>query len=215
MTPLHGGRTRDFQLNYHLGRNDAPEFDQGQPGRIDLARFLVEKILIKDLTRRPLRLVELGCGAGDITGPYSQGQVFTGPRGEVNTAGIEVHGYDVVPVAKQKCAARWPLMQFHLGPVEEQEPIDCDVLVMCEFLEHVADPISIAKAWMPHARWAIIGHPLDEPDPPYEHGHCWSYSEEDWLNWFGLAPMPIWEKFVFPMGYFPTMIMGHGGIPGG
>lgn len=213
MKPLHGGRTEDWQIQYHLGRNDAPEFDKGQPGRIDLARFLVEKILWKDLRRRPLKIVELGCGAGDISGPYGEGWPYITPRGAIDTTGIEVHGYDVVPIAEQKCHERWPHMQFHLGKVEEQEPQDCDILIMCEFLEHVADPIRIAREWMPRARWAIIGHPLNEPDPPYEFGHCWSYTEEDWLNWFSFGPMPVWEKFVFPMGYFETMIMGHGGNP--
>lgn len=212
MTPLHGGRTREFQLQYHLGRNDAPEFDQGQPGRIDLARFLIEKILLKDLKRRPLRIVELGCGAGDVSGPYSGSGAYAYPRGLLDTSQIEVIGVDVVPIAKEKCNARWPEMNFVLSPVEDLEPVDCDILVMTEFLEHLADPVSVVKAWMPHAKWAVIGHPLNEPDPPFEHGHSWSYTMEDWLAWFGFTPMPIWEAFRFPMGYYPEMVMGHGGI---
>jgi SAM-dependent methyltransferase len=213
VTPLHGGRTREFQVQYHLGRNDAPEFDQGQPGRIDLARFLIEKILLKDLRRRPLRIVELGCGAGDVSGPYAGDGAYAFPRGLLSTAGIEVVGIDVVPIAKEKCNARWPEMNFILADVQDVEPMDCDILVMTEFLEHLADPMAVAAAWMPHAKWAVIGHPLNEPDPPYEHGHSWSYTEEDWRNWFALTPMPIWEMFKFPMGYYPEMIMGHGGTP--
>lgn len=213
MKPLHGGRSKNFQLDYHLKRNDAPEFDQGQPGRIDLARFLIEKILVKDLRRRPLRIVELGCGAGDVSGPFSGDGSFYTPRGSIHCGGIEVVGVDVVPIAKEKCAARWPKMEFILSPVEDLEPMDCDILVMTEFLEHLADPLTVASKWMPHAKWAVIGHPLNEPDPPYEHGHAWSYSMEDFLGWFGLAPMPIWEVFRFPMGYYEEMVMGHGGNP--
>lgn len=211
MKPLHGGRTREFQHSYHLGRNDAPEFDQGQPGRIDLARFLIEKILVKDLRRRPLRIVELGCGAGDVTGPYSKRELYNGPRGEILTTGIEVIGVDVVPVAKEKCNRRWPDMNFVLSPVEELEPVDCDILVMTEFLEHLADPIAVAERWMPHARWAVIGHPLNEPDPPYEHGHAWSYDMDDLHAWFAFGEMPIWEIFRFRMGYYDEMVMAHGG----
>lgn len=188
-------RSRQEQIDYHLRRNDAPEFDKGQPGRIDLARFFVDKILKKDLTRRPLKFIELGCGAGDITGPYSND--------------IEVHGYDVVPVARETCNRRWPNMQFHLGPVEEAEPQECDLLVMCEFLEHVDDPISIVQKWLPLAKWAIIGHPLNEPNPPYETGHIWSYTRRDWHNWFDMANHHVWERIEFPMGYYEAMVLGH------
>lgn len=196
-------RTRQQQLSYHLDRNDAPEFDKGQPGRIDLARFLVDKILKKDLTRRPLKFIELGCGAGDITGPYADGH-YADDEGR-----IEVHGYDVVPVAQETCARRWPEMQFHLGPVEETEPQECDLLVMCEFLEHVDDPIQIVKDWLPKAKWAIIGHPLNEPNPPYETGHIWSYTLEDWNNWFAMGGHHVWERLLFPMGFYENMVLGH------
>ena len=211
-------RTRDEQIEYHLKRNDAPEFDKQQPGRVDLARFLVDKILKKDLTRRPLTFIELGCGAGDITGPYASeswaeattfGDMLANQRTQLRVPEIEVHGYDVVPIAQEVCATRWPLMQFHLGRVEDAIPIECDLLVMCEFLEHVDDPISIVKEWLPLAKWAIIGHPLNEPSPPYETGHIWSYTREDWYAWFEMGGHHVWERFEFPMGYYDPMVMGH------
>jgi trans-aconitate methyltransferase len=190
-----GVRDYQQQIQYHLDDGRAPEFDKGQPGRVDLARFLIDKILKKDLTRRPLKFVELGCGAGDITGPYS---------GE-----IEVHGYDVTPMAQETCNRRWPEMNFHLQPVEEVEPYECDLLVLCEFLEHVDDPIKIVSDWLPLAKWAVIGHPLNEPDPPFEPGHIWSYTLDDWHHWFELGGHHIWERFLFPMGYWDNMVMGH------
>ena len=185
------------------------EFDKGQPGRVDLARFLVDKILIKDLRQvfsQPIKIVELGCGAGDISGPYSSAVVL---RDGWVTYPAEVHGYDVVPAAKEACARRWPNMQFHLGPVEDQPPQECDLLIMCEFLEHVDDPVKIVQDWLPLAKWAIIGHPLNEPDPPYEPGHIWSYRLEDWHRWFTIGGHHIWERFLFPMGYWDNMVMGH------
>lgn len=192
-------RTREEQIDYHLRDGRAPEFDKGQPGRIELARFLIDKILHKDLTARPLTFIELGCGAGDITGPYTLPPPF----------GIHVIGYDVTPAAQETCARRWPDMEFHLQPVEEAEPQDCDVLVLCEVLEHLDDPVSLVRAWLPKARWAIIGHPLNEPNPPFESGHLWSYTREDWYDWFRIGGHHPWERFEFPMGVYDTMIMGH------
>lgn len=202
-------RSFDDQIAYHLADGRAPIFDENQPGRVELARFLIDKILKKDLTHRPLRLVELGCGAGDITGPYSGFEhAYQSPAG-YPAPGIEVHGWDVTPMAQQECARRWPFMNFHLQAVEAAEPMPCDILVMCEFLEHVDDPVKIVQDWMPLAKWSIIGHPLDEPIPPYEPGHIWSYSMADWKGWFDFGGHHIWERFNFPMGPY-EMVMGHG-----
>jgi hypothetical protein len=189
-------RDREEQIAYHLRDGRAPEFDKGQPGRIDLARFLVDKILKKELTERPLTFVELGCGAGDITGPYSDT--------------INVIGYDVTPAAQEACNRRWPDMTFHLKPVEEVEPYECDLLVLCEVLEHLDDPVSLVRAWLPKARWVIIGHPLNEPNPPFEHGHIWSYTREDWYDWFRMGGHYPWERLEFSMGVYDTMVIGHG-----
>lgn len=221
MKALHGGtRTFDSQREYHMADGRAINFEVGQAGRIDLARFLVEKILLKE-QGRPFRIVELGCGAGDISGPYSGSggghqpsmasldRIYTFPRGMIDTLGIEVIGIDWVPAAADACRERWPGMTFLLSPVEEVEPMKCDLLVMCEFLEHVTSPLTIVEKWMPRARWAIIGHPLDEPDPPFEPGHCWSYNERDWAFWFEHTNHQVWEKFTFPMGGWERMIMGH------
>jgi SAM-dependent methyltransferase len=211
-------RTQQEQLDYHLKRNDAPEFDVGQPGRIDLARLFIEKIMRKDL--RPgirvepepaLRFVELGCGAGDVTGPFSQPGwwPYIGGGG-YSTHNIEVVGIDVVPIAAQKIGERYPNMTAIVSPVEELEPMDCDLLVMTEFLEHVHDPVALTAKWMPHAKWALIGHPLNEPNPPYETGHIWSYTKDDWAAWFLNNGFHIWERILFPMGYWEDMVMGHG-----
>lgn len=223
-------RTQQEQIDYHLRRNDTPDFTQGQPGRIDLAKFLIEKIFAKDLPRtthggRPRRIVELGCGSGDISGPYSfERFVIPEPerlptdhlgRHEITTVAeildaCEVIGIDVVPQAAISVKERFPLMDIRIAQVEDVEPIECDILVMTEFLEHVHDPWSIVKAWMPKAHFAIIGHPLDEPNPPYETGHIWSYNLADWNAWFEATGHHVWERFLFPMGYYDNMVMGHG-----
>lgn len=201
-------RTQQEQLDYHLRRNDTPDFTQGQPGRISLAHHLIDKMLLKgDLPAEgPLKIVELGCGSGDISGPYSMGINL---RGGLWVAPTDVVGIDVVPQALS-AQQRFPRMDILISPVEELEPIECDLLVMCEFLEHVHDPWSIVRAWMPKTKWAIIGHPLDEPNPPYETGHIWSYNLADWNAWFEETGFHVWERFLFPMGYYENMVMGHG-----
>lgn len=204
-----GQRTEREALDYHLKRNDTPDFTAGQPGRIDLAHFLLEKILVKDLTRRPLKIIELGCGSGDVTGPFSlRDSVYTMPRGEIDTYGIEVLGIDVVPQALH-ARDRFPDMDIIISPVEGVAPMECDILVMTEFLEHVIDPEKIVRDWLPLAKWAVIGHPLDEPDPPFEVGHNWSYTLQDWHRWFEMGGHHAWERFLFPMGWWDNMVMGH------
>ena len=199
MRPI-GARTHEEQIEYHLHDGRAPEFDKGQPGRVELARFLIDKIIGYETARRNeaddhLTIWELGCGAGDISGPYA--------------AYHEVVGVDVTPAAAEACQRRWPGMTFLLSPVEQLEPQDCDILVMTEFLEHVTNPIAIVKDWMPRAKWAVVGHPLDEPNPAYEPGHVWSYDREDWRRWFEIGGHVWLEEFRFPMGPWDAMILGH------
>ncbi len=221
-----GERTAEEIISYHVGRNDTPNFTVGQRGRVELAHFLIDKILAKDLHRRPLKFVEIGCGSGDITGPYSNVHLtipepwrerrsdYTLSADGISTnarvdMGIEVVGIDVVPQAAISCGERWPNMTTIISPVENLDPIECDLLVLCETLEHLIDPVTVIQKWLPKAKWAIIGHPLDEPDPPYEPGHNYSYTREDWRNWFRIGGHGWFEEFRFPMAAWDAMIMGH------
>lgn len=209
-----GQRTTREALDYHLRRNDTPNFTVGQAGRVELAHYLIGRILAKALTERPLKIVELGCGSGDVTGPYAPPwRNYTSLSGETTDlveTGIEVVGIDVVPQSAISVPERFPNVTVLISPVEELEPIECDLLVMTEFLEHVIDPIGIVKNWGAKAKWMVIGHPLDEPDPPYEPGHNWSYTRADFYDWFRIAGHGVIEEFRFPMGPWDAMIMGHG-----
>lgn len=190
------GQARTFaeQIEYHLEDGRAPVFEVSQPGRVETARYLIRKIL--DEIGEGRTIVELGCGAGDVSGPFAS----------KNT----VHGYDITAAAKVACNERFPQMIFTLAAVEHIDPIECDILVMTEFLEHVDNPVAIIQKWMPLAGWSIIGHPLDEPDPPFEPGHIWSYTREDFQRWFPLGGHRMHEEFRFPMGPWDAMILGHG-----
>jgi hypothetical protein len=84
---------------------------------------------------------------------------------------------------------------------------------MTEFLEHLYDPWSVVRQWMPHANFAIIGHPLNEPTPPFERGHIWTYELADWYAWFGEFGWSVEEVYRFPMGPYPEMVLGWGRRP--
>ena len=92
--------------------------------------------------------------------------------------------------------------------VEDVPPVDCDILVLCEILEHIEDPISLVTAWLPLAKHVIIGHPLvgDGWDP--EEGHLWAYYDEDFHNWFPMGGHELAGSMEFPMGY--RMVLGRG-----
>jgi 2-polyprenyl-3-methyl-5-hydroxy-6-metoxy-1,4-benzoquinol methylase len=120
---------------------------------------------------RKASIVEPGCSAGDISGPFSE---------EHN-----VWGCDIVPAAVAATERRYPKMTVVEGMAENMAPIECDVLVLCEFLEHIHDPMGFVKRWMPLARHTIISHPLVgdgtwDPEP----GHIWAYYEEDFRAWW-------------------------------
>ena len=188
-------RDREQQLQYHLDDGRSPIFEETQEERIAFSRYLLDRVLKKCKT--PSLIWDLGCGAGDVTGPVSNIHL--------------VHGVDLVPKSEEECARRFPSLRFHRIPVENLEPYWTDVLVMCEFLEHVDDPIEIVKTWGSRAGWMIIGHPLYEPaNAPIEPGHSWSYTEEDFDNWFTIAGHSLREKFLFPMGSWKYMAYGYG-----
>lgn len=179
----------------HLADGRAPCFSESnQWVRIHRCRRLLDAALRECPT--PAMIVELGCGAGDISGPQAEKH--------------RVIGVDIVPEAQRVCAERWPKMEFRLMPVEDLQPFPCDVLVLCEFLEHVAEPEAIVKSWLPKARWSIIGHPLNEGDDWGEEGHTWSYDEEDFLRWFELGGYELVSHSKFSMSIYAEMALGIG-----
>lgn len=164
-----------------------------QRQRIEVARYLLTKAISE--CKEPKIIYELGCGAGEISGPFSHI--------------AKVTGVEIIPAALKTCKRLWPNMTLISQPVEQIEPAKCSVLVMCEFLEHILDPISLVQKWLPRAEYAVIGHPLNEPDPPFEKGHCWSYSWEDYLGWLGKGGHELIFAQIFPVPpCYPTAVYG-------
>jgi len=168
-------------------------FADWQWDRISKAREFVSKAISDSGLERAV-IWEPGCSAGDIAGFF--------------TPEHDAYGVDVVPAAVAATRERYPLMHVEEAIAENIEPQECDVLVLCEFLEHIVDPIKFVKEWMPLAKYVVIGHPLvgDGYDP--EAGHMWAYNDEDFRAWFPLGGHRAIEAVEFPMGY--RMVLGWG-----
>jgi hypothetical protein len=144
--------------------------------------------------RKGLRIVELGCGTMDISGPFSKDNL--------------VYGVECNPESARIAVERWP--DAHVN-VFSLQPEACDVLILCEFLEHIPEPSSLVSDWLPLAKQCVISHPLDgDITGDLSAGeHQWSYSEEDFRNWFTIGGHELVEHEVFKMGGY-QIILGRG-----
>ena len=136
-------------------------------------------------------ITELGCGAADISGHF--------------TVAHRVHAYDCNPDSLKVARERHGNFAA-TGVIPEPHP--SDVLIMCEFLEHLADPMAMVKAWLPLAQTAVISHPI-EGDMTGDNSageHQWSLSEADFLGWFAAGGHEIVEQERFRMGGYNIAI---------
>lgn len=188
--------THDETIAYNLrdGGTAVTIFADHQNYRVEKAKLFVKSAL-SAMEPGTAVIVEPGCSAGDISGP------FTGWA-------KDVIGIDVVPAAVELARKRYPDMTVVEGIADDMDPIDCDILVLCEFLEHITDPVSFVSAWLPRARYVVIGHPLNDPGG-MEQGHVWSYTYEDYLRWFTIGGHEMVEIHLFS-GPFPEMVLGMG-----
>lgn len=186
--------THEQIIEYNLrdGGKAVSIFLDIQTGRVMTARGIIETILVE--LGRPAVIWELGCSAGDISGHFAEEH--------------EVHGVDVTPHAVELTRQRYPKMDVQLAEAEDITPQPCDILVLCEFMEHVTDPVKLITDWAPLAEYLVIGHPLvgDGHDP--EEGHLWAYEESDFRAWFEMTGFTLRDSWTFPMGYH--MIIGWG-----
>jgi len=185
----------DDAVVYNL-RGDGQEFTifgVVQSDRVGKAREIIEAVRQDDPSAR--KIIELGCSTGDISGYFAQT--------------CDVIGVDVVPGAVAEAKRRYPMGRWLEARVESLTPEHCDILVLCEFLEHVADPILLAREWMPLAKHVVIGHPVvgsgDDPEP----GHLWAYDARDFDDWWRIGGHEMVRAYSFAMGPY-QMVMGWG-----
>jgi hypothetical protein len=185
-------RSAEDGLNFHRStKARVYSEDDVQKERIERSRKMVDACVAG---RSGLRIVELGCGTLDISGPFSTQHV--------------VYGVECNPEAARIASERWP--HAHVNVISLQ-PEACDVLVLCEFLEHIPDPCELVKAWLPLAKQVVISHPLNGDLTGDLSGgeHQWSFNEGDFANWFWLGGHELVGYEVFTMSDY-QIILGRG-----
>jgi hypothetical protein len=186
-------RTSKEGVDVHSNLSRVYEGDGSHGPRIIKAREYVSNC--------PGAIVELGCGTGDICGPFSRER--------------DVRGYDCSAAALCEARGRFPKASFYQSEIDSLRPRAGGVLVMCEFLEHINDPIHVAQAWLPCFEFSVISHPLNEIDLirsgiDLSGGeHVWSYDTNDFTNWFAVGNHELVQSEVFQMGSY-KIIIGRG-----
>ncbi len=108
------------------------------------------RAVIDRLPIKPLRIAELGCGAGEVLNQLHR----------VLSSEIEFFGYDISPRAIELCRSREKdRLNFILGDVSEGAYFD--VLLALDVLEHVDDYLGFLRAIRSHANIKIFHIPLD------------------------------------------------------
>lgn len=155
----------------------------------------VRKLIAKYLPFCSKDIIELGCGTGDISGPFAE---------EAMVLGFDCND-DAVKLAKK----RFPLGCFMQGEIDKLYPTHCGVLVLSEVLEHLHDPLGLVKKWGALCEYMVISHPLDEDVRSGLSGgdHQWSFDEKDFAEWF--QGFQILDKQVVEMGSY-RCILGAG-----
>lgn len=164
--------------------------------RITKAREAVELALKLADSPDPW-ICELGCGTGDISGHFTD-------RAKALLVDCNIEALKIVQ-------QRFPLALTNVGPIDSFKPFKATVVVMCEILEHLQDPLSVVEKWLPMSEYAVISHPIDEPaDSPLSAGeHQWSFNDFDFQLWFSMGNHELIERETFRMGSY-TIALGVG-----
>jgi 2-polyprenyl-3-methyl-5-hydroxy-6-metoxy-1,4-benzoquinol methylase len=163
-----------------------------QRPRILLSRKYVETALTLCEIERP-RLCEIGCGVLDICGPFALKEAY-------------VTGYEFHQESVDFGVAQYPNATIYWKDVNEMLEVDCDILVACEILEHIDDPIRLMNTVSKDAKILVIS--INEPNNSRitDGEHCWSFTENDFDNWFVQNGFTIRSKECFENGRLHSMI---------
>lgn len=186
---------RDLAVE-RIYETDSVQADRIQRSRRMIARML-EVMKTPDSAHTFRHIVEPGCGFADIGGYFSQGHHVTGIEANPNHA--------------LACSKRWPWMTVKPGNIEATKPMDCDLLILCETLEHLAEPMAFCQLWLPKAKYAVISCPIggDLQGDISGGDHVWSFSESDFTDFFQVGGHEVREIERFQMGSY-TVFLGWG-----
>lgn len=174
--------------------------DPIQKDRIRRARHLLSTILISTskepyTVHRRQKIVELGANGGDITGFFSWGHDVTQ---------FEISHHCLSYIAKT-----YPWVKVRCEDFTAIKPIDCDILVLSEVLEHLADPLKVVKDWLPRAKYALISSPLEgdlkSDGSAGEHVH--SFSASDFNDFVEAGLHTVVKEVTFQMGIYTIQQM--------
>ena len=177
-------------LKFHENANVViPTHFRSQRDRVYKTRPYVQMAISLLRTEDPNKkasIAEVGCGTMSISGPFSK---F-----------CDVHGYDCNAKSLEVAKVRYPKICRHVTTLDENTKVEGDILVMCEVLEHLRNPIPVVKSLMPQCKYAVITHPLNEPltNKPARIGfHCWQYDLDDLMSWFSMTGYDILKYETF------------------
>lgn len=175
------------------------ENDQFHEERVRLSRRVLGAGLAEHFQKNKshvrARIIELGCGTGDIGGFFSWGH--------------NVKGYEASRQAAVECAKRWVWMEVKIADIQTLEPHDADVLIAAEILEHVADPTDLLKRWLPKIEYALLSSPVagDIPNELSGNEHMWSFEAGDLERMVFEAGHTILHTQTVPMGGYSDLIL--------
>jgi len=176
------------------------EDDPWHARRIEKTREAVIVALL-DMNKTPVhrwgKIVELGCGTADISGFFSWAHY--------------VLGLEASPTAAIAAAKRYPWMNVEVVDVQEAVPLPCDIVILTEILEHVADPMLLAEKWLTVSAYSVLSCPIDGdlPKDVSAGEHCWSISETDWSEFFERGQHEVIRKEILSLPDY-TIAIGVG-----
>lgn len=161
----------DIEGMEHHAKNPVRVYTEDlQHDRIRRSVAMAQKVLATFPPGQMKFVYELGCGTGDICGQL-KGDYVTG--WDCNEACI-LH-------ARERW--KWEGANFYVGNIEKIGPFPVhgtgDLLILCETLEHLSDPLAFVRKWLPHFETVLISHPIDG-DIHGDHSggdHQWSYTD--------------------------------------
>lgn len=183
-------RNAEEAYTFHrLGKTHDYQVDGAHQERLAQARKSLDWILGRIQGQAPAhickRVIELGCAMSDIAGPRSWGN--------------KVVGYEANATAILKGKARYPYVDFREEDLQTAKVEECDVLILCEILEHIENPFQLCERWLPKAKYALVSVPIGASNGSAGE-HLWSFSLMDWKDFFTKGKHIILVESDFNLG---------------
>lgn len=179
--------------------------DTTQAGRIWKTVACAKAQLEAFNMRLGTKIIELGCGSGDVCGPLSW--QFSNELWRMCVIGVDCN-----EACLREAEKRYPQLMLRLSSIQPHLIDEYEMVILCEVLEHLQNPLDVAAGALSKARLSVISHPLDEPygSQLSAGDHCWSFSMQDHEDFFKVGGHKIDFTEVFQMGMYKIVLSrGH------